>query len=380
MDAYTLAFAHDWLVDFGGAERCLESMCEEYPQSPIHTLFFDSRQFSGSAIINREIHTTFLSRSFFKKRYRTFLALYPFAVEQLDVGSPDVVLSFSHSVAHGVLTRSDTLHICYCFTPVRYAWELYHDYLRLSGLDKGARSWIARAVLHYVRLWDAAAAPRVDCWLADSRHAARRVRRVYGREADVIYPPVDVGRFKPCEKKSEDYLLIGRLVAYKRADLAVMACTRLGVPLRIVGDGPELGRLRRMAGPSVTFLGKLSDDEIAGEMARARALIFPGEEDFGITPVEAQAAGTPVIAYGVGGATETIIPPDADDYSEATGFFFLRPTVDSLCSAILDFEKESHRLKNSSLLNSAWRFTKQRFVSEMKESIEAKLEDFRGGS
>lgn len=380
MDAYTLAFAHDWLVDFGGAERCLESMCEEYPQSPIHTLFFDSRQFSGSAIINREIHTTFLSRSFFKKRYRTFLALYPFAVEQLDVGSPDVVLSFSHSVAHGVLTRSDTLHICYCFTPVRYAWELYHDYLRLSGLDKGARSWIARAVLHYVRLWDAAAAPRVDCWLADSRHAARRVRRVYGREAGVIYPPVDVGRFKPCEKKSEDYLLIGRLVAYKRADLAVMACTRLGVPLRIVGDGPELGRLRRMAGPSVTFLGKLSDDEIAGEMARARALIFPGEEDFGITPVEAQAAGTPVIAYGVGGATETIIPPDGDDYSEATGLFFPQPAVDSLCTAIQRFERDSHRFRQPSLLNNVSCFTKERFVREMKEFIEAKLEAFHGGS
>ncbi|MCI4398402.1 MAG: glycosyltransferase [Acidobacteria bacterium] len=380
MGPYTLAFVHDWLVDFGGAERCLEAMCQEYPKSPIHTLFFDSRQFSGSAIINREISTTFLSRSFFKKRYRTFLALYPFAVEQLDVGSPDVVLSFSHSVAHGVLTRSDTLHVCYCFTPVRYAWELYHDYLRLSGLDRGARSWLARAVLHYVRLWDAAAAPRVDCWLADSNHAARRVKRVYGQEAGVIYPPVDVERFKPCGQKGDAYLLAGRLVAYKRADLAVMACTRLGVPLRIVGDGPELGRLRRMAGPSVTFLGKLSDDEIAGEMARARALIFPGEEDFGIAPVEAQAAGTPVIAYGVGGATETIIPPDKDDYSEATGLFFMEPTVDSLCLAIQRFEVDSHRFRPASLINNAARFAKQRFVEEMKQFIETKLEAFRGGS
>ncbi len=379
MDAYTLAFVHDWLVDFGGAERCLEAMCQEYPLSPIHTLFFDSKQFSGSAIINRDIHTTFLSRSFFKKRYRTFLALYPFAAEQLDVGSPDAVLSFSHCVAHGVLTRSDSMHVCYCFTPVRYAWDLYHDYLRLSGLDRGARSWIARAVLHYIRLWDAASAPRVDYWLADSHHAARRVQRVYGKKAEVIYPPVDIERFKPAENKGDAYLLAGRLVAYKRADLAVMACTRLGVPLRVVGDGPELGCLRRLAGPSVAFLGKLSDDEIAGEMARAKALIFPGEEDFGITPVEAQAAGTPVIAYGVGGATETIIPPFAEDYGEATGLFFGRPSVDSLCSAIQVFERDAHRFRRLPLLNNSARFTKERFVREMKNFMETRLEAFRGG-
>lgn len=378
MHPYTLTFAHDWLVDFGGGERCLEAMCEEYPESPIHTLFFDSRQFSGSAIINRDIHTTFLSRSFFKRRYRTFLALYPFAVEQLDLGFSDVVLSFSHSVAHGVLTRSGTMHVCYCFTPVRYAWDLYYEYLRLSGLDRGLRSWVARAILHYIRLWDSSTAPRVDHWIADSRHAARRVKRVYGREAAVIYPPVDVERFKPSEGKGDAFLLAGRLVPYKRADLAVLACTKLNLPLRVAGDGPELDRLRRMAGPTVTFLGRLSDDEMALEMARAKALLFPGEEDFGITPIESQAAGTPVLAYGVGGATETVVAPDGDDFGEATGLFFSEPTVDSLCAAVQRFGRDGHRLKSVSLLNNSARFAKGRFVREMKEFIEARFEEFHG--
>ncbi len=379
MGGYSLSFVHDWLVDFGGAERCLEALCAEYPEAPLHTLFFDSRQFSGSAIINREIRTTFLSRGFFKKRYRTFLALYPFAVEQLDVGAPDVVLSFSHSVAHGVLTRADSLHVCYCFTPVRYAWDLYHDYLRLSGLDRGIRSYAARAVLHYLRMWDAGAAQRVDHWLADSRHAARRVRRIYGKPAAVIYPPVDTSRFVPAGSRNGAFLLAGRLVAYKRPDLAVLACTKRGLPLRVAGEGPELDSLKRMAGPTVTFLGKVSDDQMAEEMARARALLFPGEEDFGITPVESQAAGTPVIALGVGGALETVAGPDGEDFSGATGLFFDHPTVDSLCDALARFDAVEQRFRTSSLVENARRFASARYVTEMRTFLEERLEEFRGG-
>jgi len=373
MAEYSIAFVHDWLVDFGGAERCLEALCAEYPGAPLHTLFFDSRQFSGSAIMDRDIHTTFLSRNLFKKRYRAFLALYPFAVEQLDVGSPDVVLSFSHSVAHGVLTRADSLHICYCFTPARYAWDLYHIYLRQHGLTHGPRSWAARALLHYLRLWDAAAAPRVDHWIADSRHAARRVRRIYGSEAAVIYPPVDVGRFQPAPRRGDAFLFAGRLVPYKRPDLAILACTKLGLPLRIAGDGPELEALKRMAGPTVTFLGRLSDDRMAEEMATARALLFPGEEDFGITPVEAQAAGTPVIAFGVGGALETVTPPDGEDFGSATGLFFSDPTVDSLAQALQRFETEAHKLRPGAAVQNAHRFATGRFVTEMKTFVEEKV-------
>lgn len=377
MADYSVSFVHDWLVDFGGAERCLEALCAEYPRAPIHTLFFDSRQFSGSSIMDREVHTTFLSRNFFKKRYRTFLPLYPFAVEQLDVGSPDVVLSLSHSVAHGVLTRADSLHICYCFTPVRYAWDLYHEYLRMAGLTSGVRSWIARAILHYIRMWDAAAAPRVDAWIADSRHAARRVRRIYGKEAAVIYPPVDIARFRPTGKRSDAYLYASRLVPYKRPDLAVMACTALGLPLRVAGDGPELSNLRRMAGPTVTFLGRVSDDEMAREMAEAKALLFPGEEDFGITPVEAQAAGTPVIAYGVGGAMETVTGPDGEDYGSATGLFFQSPTTEGLAGALRQFEAKAHLFRPGAAVQNAERFAAPRYTREMKAFVEYALERHR---
>lgn len=378
MSTYEIAFVQDWLVDFGGAERCLEAMCAEFPGAPIHTMFHDPRQFKDSPIEDHIIHTSFLDRAFFKKRYRTFLPLYPLAIEQLDVGEPDVVLSFSHSVAHGALVRADSLHVCYCHTPVRYAWDLYHPYLRLSGLTEGVRSWVARAILHYIRLWDATAARRVDKYIANSRNVARRIERIYGKEAAVIYPPVDVARFKSADARGDAFLCVGRMVPYKRADLAVVACTRLGLPLRVVGDGPEFEKLRRLAGPSVTFLGRLGDAEVAREMASARALLFCGEEDFGITPVEAQAAGTPVIAFGKGGALETVIPPEGDDYGSATGLFFAERSAESLAAALAVFDRSAHRFSQEAAVENAARFDAARYAREMKAFLEAELERFRG--
>jgi glycosyltransferase involved in cell wall biosynthesis len=378
MSTPDMAFVQDWLVDFGGAERCLEALCSEYPSAPIHTLFYDSRQFSDSAIGAHAIQTSFLDRPFFKKRYRVFLALYPLAIEQLDIGSPEVVVSFSHSVAHGAMVRADTLHICYCHTPVRYAWDLYHSYLRLSGLTSGPKSWAARAILHYLRMWDAGAAGRVDRWVANSRNVARRILRVYGKEAAVIYPPVEVGRFAPARERGDAFLVVGRMVPYKRADLAVVACTRVGLPLRVVGDGPEMSKLRRLAGPTIQFMGRLDDGAVAEEMARARALLFCGEEDFGITPVEAQAAGTPVIAYGKGGALETVSAPEKGDYGKATGLFFREPTAESLAEAMVEFDNNAHRFSRAAAVRNAARFDTRRFVNEMKALVESEWEAFRG--
>jgi glycosyltransferase involved in cell wall biosynthesis len=378
MSTPDMAFIQDWLVDFGGAERCLEALSSEYPSAPIHTLFYDHRQFSDSAIAAHPIQTSFLDKPFFKKRYRLFLALYPLAIEQLDIGSPQVVVTFSHSVAHGAIVRADTLHICYCHTPVRYAWDLYHSYLRLSGLTSGPRSWAARSILHYLRLWDSGAAGRVDRWVANSRNVARRILRVYGKESAVIYPPVDVGRFAPAKERGDAFLVVGRMVPYKRADLAVVACTRLGLPLRVVGDGPELSKLNRLAGPTVQFLGRLDDRAVAEEMARARALLFCGEEDFGITPVEAQAAGTPVIAYGKGGALETINAPEQGDYDNATGLFFPEPTSESLAEAMIEFDKNAHRFGKAVAVRNAARFDTRRYVNEMKALVESEWEAFRG--
>jgi glycosyltransferase involved in cell wall biosynthesis len=374
---YSLAFVQDWLVDFGGAERCIEALCPEYPQAPIHTLFHDPTQFAGSFLEDRSVHSTFLNNPFFRKRYRAFLPLYPLAVEQLDVGTPDVVLSFSHSVAKGVLTRGDTLHVCYCHTPVRYAWDLYHEYLRLSGLTHGMKSWAARAILHYIRLWDASCAQRVDAYIANSRHVAQRIRKTYGREAEVIHPPVDVGRFAPLLRRGDHYLVAGRLVAYKRFDLAVATCTRLGLPLRVVGEGPELDNLRRIAGPTVAFLGRVSDGCVAREMAEAKAFLFCGEEDFGITPVEAQAAGTPVIAYGRGGALETVVPPSGDDWSEATGLFFREPSPESLADALRVFDASAHRFRPEAAVANSGRFSTDRYIREMRTTVDAKWGDFR---
>jgi len=378
LSEFTVSFVQDWLVDFGGAERCLDAMCGEFPRAQIHCLFYEPRQFEQSHIPSHLIHTTFLNRPFFKNRYRTFLALYPFAVEQLDVGRPDVVLSFSHSVAHGALVRSDTLHLCYCHTPIRYVWDLYHPYLQLSGLTSGLKSWIARGILHYIRLWDAAAAGRVDTYIANSRFVARRIERIYGKTARVVYPPVELGRFRPGPKRGGHYLVVGRMVPYKRTDLAVVACTRLGLPLKVVGDGPELSKLRHLAGPTVEFLGRLTDAQVADEMAGARALLFCGEEDFGITPLEAQAAGTPVIAYGRGGALETVVPPEGGDASAATGLFFPEPTAESLAEAIALFDKLSHHFAPTVAVANASRFSEARYVKEMKEIIETEWEAFRG--
>ena len=373
---YSIAFVQDWLVDFGGAERCLEALCPEFPDAPIHTLFHDPAQFAGSYLENRSVHTTFLDHPFFRNRYRTFLPLYPLAVEQLDPGTPDVVLSFSHAVAKGVLTRAGTLHVCYCHTPVRYAWDLYHDYLRLAGLDHGLKSWLARLILHYIRLWDSATAHRVDVFIANSRHVARRIRKTYGREAEVIHPPVDVGRFAPAAKRGDHFLAAGRLVAYKRFDLAVATCTRLGLPLRVVGDGPELDRVKRIAGPTVAFLGRVSDGSMAEEMATARALLFCGEEDFGITPVEAQAAGTPVIAYGRGGALETVVPPAGEDFDGATGLFFQEASLESLAEALRLFDASCHRFRPEVAVAQATRFATDRYIREMMRFLEVKWGDF----
>lgn len=378
MSELNIAFVQDWLVDFGGAERCLDAMCGAYPKAPIHCLFYDPRQFEQSGIPSHPIHTTFLNRPFFKRRYRNFLGLYPFAVEQLDVGRPDVVLSFSHSVAHGALVRSDALHLCYCHTPIRYVWDLYHPYLRLSGLTSGPKSWLARAILHYIRLWDAGAAGRVDAYIANSKFVARRIERIYGKTARVVYPPVELERFHPGPKRGDHYLVVGRMVPYKRADLAVVTCTRLGIPLRIVGDGPELGRLKRLAGPTVQFAGRVSDAQVAEEMAGAKALLFCGEEDFGITPLESQAAGTPVIAYGRGGALETVIGPDGEDASAATGLFFPDPSAESLAEALARFDRLQHQFDPAAAVANAARFSEGRYVDQMREVIDTEWDAFRG--
>ncbi|MCL5039656.1 MAG: glycosyltransferase [Firmicutes bacterium] len=373
-----IALVHDWVITLGGAERCLEVFRELWPEAPLYTLVFSEKSIRQLGFDQGQVYASFLQR-FPKatKWYRRYLPFFPLAIEQFDLSAYDVILSSSHAAAKGVLTRSDQLHICYNHTPMRYIWDLTHQYLRENRLERGLKGTIAKTFLNYLRMWDTSAANRVDYFIANSRYTARRIWRIYRREATVIYPPVSLDRFKLTEKKDDYFLFISRLVPYKKADLVVAALTKIGVPLVVVGDGPQLNECRRLAGKRVQFLGYQDDSAVADLMERARAVIFAAEEDFGIVPVEAQACGTPVIAYGRGGAVETVIPADGRNWSVATGVHFAEQSVESLSSAIRQFLGWEGNFQPAVLRRNAERFSKERFKREIANFVQEKWLEFR---
>lgn len=327
-----LALVHDWLTNFAGAERVLVAMCEAFPETPVFTSVYCPEHFPQ--LSDREVRTSFLQRvPGAKTKHQAFPLLRTVAFERFDLSSFDVVISSCHAEAKGVITRPETLHICYCYTPVRYYWSGYHHYLEnpryglLNPLVKALMPYMTG----YLRVWDRCAADRVDRFVAISEHVARRIEKYYRREADVIYPPVDTGWFRVSERVDDYFLLVGRLIPYKRADIAVEAFNRLGLPLKIAGTGSELEELRAAARPNVEFLGRVSDAELAELYSRCLALVFPQEEDFGIVPLEAMAAGRPVIAYRGGGATETVLEGE-------TGVFFDRQDAESLARCVMGFD------------------------------------------
>lgn len=343
-----VAITTDWLSSFGGAERVLLELHKIFPDAPIYTTVHAPDRLPPE-MRALDVRTSFLQRiPFARTRYQAFLPLMPIAFEQFDLREYDVVITTSSACAKGVITRPDALNICYCYTPCRYVWDLYHDYTA----GRRGRALIA-LVAHWLRLWDRLSADRVDHFVAISEEVRGRIQKHYRREADVVYPPVDVERITPNGLPPEDfYLVVSRLVPYKRVDLAVQAATRMGRPLKVVGQGPELKRLRAMAGPSVEFLGWRSDDAIVELYQRCRAFIFPGFEDFGITPVEAQAAGRPVIAYARGGALETVV-------DGVTGVHFAEQTVESLSDAIRRFERSPYNAQRCR--KNATRFSTEAF-------------------
>lgn len=367
----TVALVHDWLTGMRGGERCLEVFCELFPSADLFTLL----QVPGSVspvIEGRRIVTSFLQHiPGARQRYRHLLPLFPAAIRGLDLGGHNLVLSSSHAVAKSVRVPRGALHICYCFTPMRYVWDLYDEYF-------GPRAGLTTRLLMppvaaALRRWDRATAAGVHHFVAISRFVAERIRRNYGRSADVIYPPVDVARFRVEEQPGEFYLVVSALTPYKRVDLVVEAANRLGRRLVVVGSGPEEGRLRALAGPTVELLGWRDDAETAELYARCRALIFPTLEDFGITPLEAMAAGRPVIALGQGGALETVVPPGGPE--PATGLFFERQTVEDLVAALRRLESGAERFEAKALRRRAEGFDRALFKERMERYVAARWQE-----
>ena len=357
-----VAIVHDWLTNIGGAERVVESLLKAYPQADIFTSVYHESalpQFKG------KVRTSFLQYwPLAKRKHQLFPVLRTLAFESFDFAGYDLVISSSSAEAKGIITPTETFHVSYIHTPVRYYWSNYDQYLKDPGF--GALNPLIRLITPFfvrrMRRWDFAAAQRPDILVANSATVAKRIKKYYKRDAQVVFPPVDIDRFHTKKAKQGDYLLVlSRLVAYKRFDLAVEACTQLGLKLVVAGDGPELARLRALAGPSVEFVGKLDDSEVTKLFEGCRGFVFPGEEDFGITPVEAMACGKPVIAFGKGGAAESVV-------DGKTGILFKEQSVDSVVAALKDFD--SVKWDSKVIRARAEEFSEERFIHQIHEVIE----------
>lgn len=370
-----IALIHEWFDVYTGSERVVEQILSLYPQADLFSLVDFLPPGERQWLLDKPVHTSFIQRlPFARKHFRSYLPLMPLAIEQLDLSGYDLVISSSHAVAKGVLTGPDQLHLSYIYSPMRYAWDMQAAYLRESRIERGPKSWLARLLLHYVRIWDQRTANGVDAIATDSQFIARRIWKTYRREAQVIYPPVDINSFQLCEKKDDYYLTASRLVPYKQVAMIVSAFAQMPErKLVVVGEGPEFRRIRQMATPNVQILGHLPAAELALQMQRARAFIFAAQEDFGITPLEAQACGTPVIAFGRGGATETI---RGLDHPHPSGVFFTAQTSTALVQAVERFEENAGSITPQACRENALRFTPERFCKEFSEFLDLNWQAF----
>ncbi|WP_175776266.1 glycosyltransferase family 4 protein [Burkholderia anthina] len=366
-----VAIVHDWLVTYAGAERVLEQIVACFPDADLFSLvdFLDDRAF----VRGKRVTTSFIQKlPFARTKYRSYLPLMPLAIEQLDVSEYDLVISSSHAVAKGVLTGPDQVHISYVHSPIRYAWDLQHQYLEQSNLTHGPKSLLARMILHYIRNWDTRTANAVDGFVANSAFIARRIHKVYHRDAAVIFPPVDVDSFSLNDAKDDFYLTASRMVPYKKIDLIVDAFSRTPErKLVVIGDGPEMQKIRAKAGPNVEIMGYQPFAVLHDRMRRAKAFVFAAEEDFGISVVEAQACGTPVIAYGKGGALETVLEPQS--HGHPTGLFFDEQTPHAIVAAVDDFERAPQRFTPNACRANAERFSADTFRRRFLDYVEAAL-------
>ena len=358
------AIVHDWLPVYAGAERVLEQMIHVLPECEIYSLIDflpdDQRDF----LQGKSVKTSFIQRlPLARSKYRFYLPFVPFATDQFNLTGHDIVVSSSYVAAKGVLTSADQIHISYVHSPIRYAWDLHFQYLKEGNLERGLKGFLAKLILHYVRLYDVSTANRVDHYVANSKTVAKRIWKTYRRKAEVIYPPVDTSAFTLCTDKEDFYLTASRLVPYKRIDLLVDAFSQMpDKKLVVIGDGPDYEKIASKATSNVKMLGHVAFDVLRDHMQHAKAFLFAAEEDFGIVPVEAQACGTPVVAFGKGGATETVIAGE-------TGVFFNEQTVKSVCDAVQKFDDLFPRMSLPLIRENALRFSKERFKEEFQNMI-----------
>ncbi len=370
MNNIKVAIIHDWLTGSRGGEKCLEVFCEIFPEATLFTLLHKKGSVSKT-IENMEIKTSFLQRiPGITSHYQKFLPLFPRAIESFDLSSYDFILSSSHCVAKGIRKPKASLHISYCYTPVRYVWTFFDEYFsKENAIKRMLISYFAKGI----KSWDLESNKRVDYFIAISHNVQNRINYYYNREADVIYPPVNIENIDLNSSRDEGYyLIVSALVPYKRIDLAIEAFNATGKKLIIIGNGSDYKHLSKIAEPNIEFKGWADDNDLKDYYSRCSALIFPGDEDFGIVPVEAQAFGKPVIAYSKGGALETVVPYASE---RATGVFFNEQTIESLNSAIDVFERNKNKFDSKLIRENAVRFGRDRFKNEIKSYIEAKWQE-----
>ncbi|MBI5675570.1 MAG: glycosyltransferase family 4 protein [Nitrospirae bacterium] len=376
------AIVHEWLISYAGSERVLGQIAGLYPDADIYSLLDFLPDGERDFIFNKHVNTSFIQKlPMAKEKYRNYLLLMPFAIKRFDLSGYDLIITSSHTVAKGVKKYPGQLHICYCHTPMRYIWDLQSQYLKESGLDRGIRGVILKALFSGLRKWDVATSKNVDHFIANSHYIKERIKKAYGRDSEVIYPPVDIENFKVNEKKEDFFIAVSRMVPYKKMDLIVEAFSEMGLPLIVIGDGPDFGKVKRKAAKNIELMGHLKVDVLKMYMQKARALVFAAEEDFGIVPVEAQACGTPVIAFGKGGIRETVIPLSEKEapgmeLKHPTGIFFNEQTTSALIDAIKRFEKIEERFNPYDLRRNAEKFSKERFDKEFRNFINGKTAGF----
>lgn len=355
-----VALIHDWLTVIGGSEKVFKEITLLFPEADIYTLVARKETITTLCLDQHSITTSFIQRlPFAQTRYRSYLPLFPLAIEQFDLSGYDLIISSSHAVAKGVLTNPNQIHVCYCHSPIRYAWDLHYQYLEGADLHRGLKGILVKYILHRIRLWDVISTNRVDHFIANSIYISKRIKKIYNRESTVIYPNVAVSDFQVVEQKDDFYVTCSRFVSYKKIDLIVKAFNKMPEKkLVVIGDGPDFKKIKKLANKNIVLLGYLPFEMLKYYLSKAKAFVFAAEEDFGILPVEAQACGTPVIAFGRGGVTETVI-------NNRTGIYFYEQTVSSIIDAIIVFEKNKGIFNPEEIAKQASLFSAQRFRQEL---------------